>query len=72
LEHLRDKLACFCDQDFLVPVGNPALIGMATLVAADMNEGRVRMLDWIRDGRRYREVTIDMNWEPLPLYTPLS
>lgn len=65
LARLREKLAEYSDRDWIVPAGNPALIALATLVAADMNEGRVQILDWIRDDGCYREVTIDMEWEPL-------
>lgn len=63
---LREKLADFCDRDFIVPTGNPALIALAVLIAADMNEGRVRMLDWRKNDEKYREVAIDMDWEPVP------
>lgn len=64
LDRLREKLKDYRDGDWIVPVGNPALIGLVTLVAADVNEGRVHMLDWIRDRGCYREVTIDMDWLP--------
>ena len=53
---LTDKLHDFSDRDFLLLTGNPILIGWATAIAARMNEGRVRMLQW--NGRRqcYLEV----------------
>lgn len=64
LPRLREKLKDYRDGDWIVPTGNPALIGLVTLVAADINEGRVQMLDWIRDKGCYREVIIDMDWLP--------
>lgn len=40
---LRD----FSDDDYLLPIGPPAMIGYATAVAAQMNPtGRVTMLEW--------------------------
>jgi hypothetical protein len=33
---------------------------MAVLVASEVNQGRVKLLDWIRDERRYRVVQIDL------------
>ena len=70
MEKLRDKLQDYNDRDWIVPVGNPALIAMATIVAADINEGRVQLLDWIRNDNCYREVKIDMRWHPLSLARP--
>lgn len=57
---LRRDLKSFGDDDYIVPLGNPALIGMATAIAAECNDGRVRILDWMRDERRYREVQVDL------------
>jgi hypothetical protein len=63
LERLRDLLCDFTDDDYIVPIGNPALIGMAVLIAAECNDGRVRMLDWIKAERRYRIVDVDLGWD---------
>jgi len=46
LAEMSEKLSSFCDDDFLVLVGNPALIGAATAIAANRNSGRVRCLQW--------------------------
>lgn len=54
----REKLQGFDDKDYLVPLGNPALIAIATLVAAQANTGFVTVLDWIRNEGRYRVVEI--------------
>ena len=60
LDTLRDKLAEFCDDDYLVLMGNPALCSMAMAIAAEMNDGVVNMLDWLRNERRYRIVHVDL------------
>jgi hypothetical protein len=49
---LRD----YSDDDHLLLVGNPILIGWATAIAADVNEGRVRLLQWSGKDQRYLSV----------------
>jgi hypothetical protein len=61
MRQLRERLADFSDNDYLLPVGNPALCAMAAMVCGDVNEGRVRILDWQRNEREYREVQIDLD-----------
>lgn len=61
---IRVKLRTFGDADYIVPLGNPALIAMATLIAADVNGGRVSMLDWVRDASAYRIIPIDAHCQP--------
>ena len=51
-EGLRD----YSDDDHLLLVGNPILIGWATAIAADVNDGRVRLLQWSGKDRRYLSV----------------
>lgn len=59
IEELKNKLATYDDDDYLLLVGNPALIGFATAIAADYN-GRVKLLQW--SGRRdcYVPITADV------------
>lgn len=53
---LHQKLKTYNDSDYLVLVGNPCLIGMATSVAAYYNEGRVNFLQWSGKKREYLEI----------------
>lgn len=46
VETLRDKLADFCDTDYLICVGDPTVLAMAAMVAAERNHGRVNLLKW--------------------------
>lgn len=62
---LRAKLHNFTDRDFLVCLGNPALIGMAVAVAAECNHGRAKILDWMREQGCYRIVEMDLNCQPV-------
>lgn len=51
---LSEKLSDYSDDDYLLLIGSPALIGFAVAIAADYNEGRVNLLQWSgRDGGRY-------------------
>lgn len=57
LPELWTALGSFGDGDHLLLVGNPILIGWATAVAADANEGRVGLLQWHGKDRRYIAVS---------------
>ncbi len=56
LGDLHTRLRGFSDNDHLLLIGNPALIGMATSVAAFYNEGRVRLLQWSGRHSAYTEI----------------
>lgn len=57
---MRQKLASFCDDDYLVPIGDPAAIAMAAAIAASVNDGRFKLLKWDRELERYYPVEIDL------------
>jgi hypothetical protein len=61
VHELTRKLRSFGDEDFLLAVGDPIAIGIATAVAARMNCGRVAMLKWDREARQYIKVNFDLN-----------
>lgn len=55
---LREKLADYHVNDYLLLIGNPALIGFAVSVAAELSPtGRVRLLQW--DGKRKEYIPIE-------------
>lgn len=56
---LREKLADFCDDDYILPVGDPVLMSTVAMVAGEMNHGRVKFLKWDRIQRRYLTITVD-------------
>lgn len=60
LAELMDKLQQFGDDDHLLLIGNPVLIGVATAIAADCNDGRVRLLQWSGKDRRYISVSASL------------
>jgi hypothetical protein len=65
IKQLRDKLSKFNSEDHLLLIGNPCLIGFAVGIAAEMNNGRVNVLQW--DGRRREYISVMANLRPQTL-----
>lgn len=57
-DELHFKLKHYRDGDFILLVGNPALIGAVTAIAASYNDGRCAVLQW--SGKDQRYTPIDM------------
>lgn len=57
---LHDKLKEFSDEDYLLLVGNPVLIGMSAAVAGHYNSGRIRFLQWSGRQSDYAEISTRM------------
>jgi len=57
---LTSKLKNFCNNDFLLLMGDPVAIGMSVAIASDVNNGRVKLLKWDRQERLYIPVTIQL------------
>jgi len=57
---MRDKLADFSDDDYLLPVGDPSAMMIAGAIAASVNNGRMKVLRWDRQEGRYLCIQIDV------------
>ena len=57
---LKNKLKNFNDKDFLLAMGDPVAIAVASMVASDINNGKVNMLKWDRENQCYYNVNIDL------------
>jgi hypothetical protein len=57
---LHDKLKTYSDEDYLLLIGNPALIGMATAVAGHYNGGKLKLLQWSGRQGDYAEISVRM------------
>lgn len=57
---MRDRLANFTDDDYLLPVGDPSAMMVAGAIAADVNGGRFKVLRWDRKAHTYIPVQIDV------------
>ena len=55
---LSQRLSGFTSDDYLLPIGNPVLIGLATALVSDMTAGRFHMLQWLGREREYLSVPI--------------
>lgn len=53
---LHEKLVGFSDDDYLLLIGNPVLIGLAASVAAFYNQGKVKFLQWSGQDKEYSEI----------------
>jgi hypothetical protein len=61
VRRLQRKLALFNDKDYLLCMGDPVAIGMAVMVASQMNQGKVALLRWDRQTFVYFPVRVDVN-----------
>tara|TARA_R110000822_G_scaffold270_10_gene1157 strand:- start:877 stop:1233 length:357 start_codon:yes stop_codon:yes gene_type:complete len=55
---IKDKLRTFNDSDFLLLIGDPAVIGICTAIAADYNYGSVKFLKW--DNREFKYYPVEV------------
>ena len=53
---MHEKLSGYSDDDHLLLIGNPALIGMVTAIAAHYNGGTVKFLQWSGRHGEYTEI----------------
>ena len=55
---IKQELSYFNDNDHLLLIGDPAVIGICTAVAAEFNSGRVKFLKW--DNREYKYYPVEV------------
>ena len=60
VRRLRDGLKKFSDEDYLLLIGDPAAIGIATSIASENNRGRFKLLKWDRQEADYYEIIVDL------------
>lgn len=59
VRRIRQDLLTFCDDDFILPTGDPIAIGIVMSIAADSNGGRMKLLRWNRNDRRYDIIKVN-------------
>ena len=57
---LKQELKNFNDDDYLLLIGDPAIIAVAAAVAAKVNNGFFKVLKWDRDDKAYYDIEIDL------------
>lgn len=60
VQRFRHALRNFSDNDFVLLVGDPVLIGIATAVSLKANRGKANVLKWNRETRSYLKVEIEV------------
>ena len=61
IRKLKRKLKDFCDDDHLLMMGDPAAMGIACCIAAEMNRGKFKILKWDKLQKRYYSVSVNLN-----------
>ena len=57
---LKHTLKDFNDDDYLLLMGDPAIIAVAGAVVSDVNGGKFKVLKWDRDEKKYYDIEIDL------------
>ena len=57
---LKKQLKDFSDKDYLLLIGDPAIIGLCCAIAGETNNGRFKVLKWDRNDKRYYDLEIDL------------
>ena len=60
IRKLNQKLARFCDDDYLLLAGDPVAIALAAAIAARFNNSKVKMLKWDRLLEKYFPLEADL------------
>ena len=61
VRRIRQRLGKFDDDDYLLLMGDPAAIGLACAIAANINQGRFNLLKWDRQEQDYYPVAVDIH-----------
>ncbi len=59
-QEIQRKLHNFSDQDYLLLIGDPVAIGLATGIALINNKGKAQLLKWDRQQKEYYVVKIQL------------
>ena len=57
---LKKILKNYCDDDFLLMMGDPSIIGVACAIASNNNRGRFKLLKWDRQETKYYPIEINL------------
>lgn len=60
IRRIKRKLETFCDDDYVLLIGDPTAIGVVCSVAASLNSGRYKCLKWDKFDKRYIPIAVDL------------
>ena len=58
---LRKGLQNYTDRDFLLLTGDPAIIGVACSIVAEITNGKYQLLKWDKQERKYYPIEINLH-----------
>ena len=58
---LRNLLKNYTTKDYLLLTGDPAIIGVACSIVADITNGKFNLLKWDKQDRMYYPIAINLN-----------
>ena len=61
VDDLHAALANIEVDDYLLLVGNPAILGVTASIAASYTEGKLQMLQWNGRDKRYNPIQVDLS-----------
>ena len=61
VRRLRHSLRNFSDEDFLIPIGDPAAISIAVSLASYFNQGKFNILKWDRQEHIYIPIKVNIH-----------
>ena len=61
IDLLYKGLEDYCPNDYLLPTGDPVIIGLAFAIAAEYGMGHLRVLKWDRQLNDYYAVKLNLN-----------
>ena len=61
VSNLRSALRNFTADDYILPTGDPGIIGVAMAIAFRNSGGKVKVLRWMRKEQSYLEMEYDIN-----------
>lgn len=64
VHRLQECLRNFSDEDYLIAVGDPSVIAIASAIAAANNRGRFNLLKWDKETRVYILVQVNLFHKP--------
>jgi hypothetical protein len=60
VSRVKRALQNFCDDDYLLFIGDPTAISILATVASDVNNGRYKCLKWDRQEGQYIPIQVDL------------
>lgn len=65
VRQLNERLRAFTEDDYLLPLGDPAIMAAAAAIAARNTNGRLKILKWDRRAGVYLPVPLDLSGKTL-------